>query len=81
MPPHSTQPGSSSDSVGEPAVDVDRVHHHLRQRDRAAQLADEAGGVEGRARGELGAVEQHDVAVAELRQVIGDRGRRRRRRR
>ena len=58
----------------EAAIDVDRVHHHLRQRDRAAKLADQAGRVEGRARGQLGALEQDHVAVAELRQVVGDRG-------
>ena len=66
MPPHSVQPGSNSDSVAEPPVELDRVHHHLRQRDRAAQLADQPGGVEGRAGGELGAVEQDDVVPAEL---------------
>ena len=74
MPPHSTQPGSNSDSSFEPPVEVDRVHHHLRQRDRAAQLADEAGRVEGRARGELRALEQDDVLPAQFRQVVGERG-------
>ncbi len=45
-----------------------------RQRQARAQLADEAGGVERRAAGQLVAVEQHDVALAELREVVGDRG-------
>ena len=54
-------------------VQLDRVHHHLRQRDRRAELADEARGVEGRAARELVAVEQHDVAPAQLREVVGDR--------
>ncbi len=57
----------------ETPVDVDGVHHHLRQRHRAAQLADEAGGVEGRARCELGAIDEDDVLKAELRQVVRDR--------
>ena len=55
-------------------VQLDRVHHHLRERHRRAQLADQAGRVEGRAAGELRAVEQHDVAPAELGEVVGDRG-------
>ena len=59
---------------GEAAIDLDRVHHHLRQRDRAAKLADEPCGVKGRARGELGALDQHNVVVAELGEVVGDRG-------
>ena len=57
----------------EPPVELDRVHHHLRQRDRRAQLADEPGRVEGRAAGELLAVEQDDVLVAQLGEVVGDR--------
>ena len=58
----------------ERAVELDAVHHHLRQRNAAAQLPDEAGGVEGRAAGQLVAVEQDDVALPERRQVVGDRG-------
>ena len=60
--------------VLEPPVEVDRVHHHLGQRDRAAQLPDQAGRVEGRPRGELGALEQDDVVPAELGQVVRQRG-------
>ena len=44
-----------------------------RQRDARAQLADEPGRVERRAARQLVAVEQHDVALAELREVVGDR--------
>jgi hypothetical protein len=55
-------------------VELDRVHHHPRQRDAPAQLADEPGGVEGRAARQLVAVEQDDVALAQLREVVGDRG-------
>ena len=36
-----------------------------------AQLADEAGGVPGRAGGDVATLQQEDVAPAELRQVIG----------
>ena len=54
-------------------VELDRVHHHPRQRHAAAQLADEPGRVEGRAAGQLGAVDEHDVALAELCEVVGDR--------
>ena len=55
------------------SVQLDRVHHHAGQRHRAPQLAAQAGRVEGRARGELVAVDQQHVLVAELGQVIGDR--------
>ena len=60
-------------AAAELPVELDRVHHHPRQRDRRAQLADEPGGVERRAARELVAVEQHDVAPAELGEVVGDR--------
>ena len=39
-----------------------------------AQLPDEPGRVKRRPAGELGAVEQHHVALAELGQMVGDRG-------
>ena len=60
--------------LADPPVEVDRVHHHLRQRDRAAQLAHESRRVEARAGRELVAVDEDDVAPAELREVVGDRG-------
>ena len=60
-------------AAAELPVQLDRVHHHLRQRERRAQLADQPGGVERGAAGELAAVEQDDVVPAELRQVVRDR--------
>ena len=57
---------------GEAPVQVGPVHHHLGQRHRAPQLADEPRGVERGARRELGAVDQDDVRPAELGQVVGD---------
>ena len=59
--------------VAELPVELDRVHHHLGEVHRAAQLAHEAGGVEGGARRELVAVHEHHVVPAELGQVVGDR--------
>ena len=52
--------------LAELAVELDGVHHHARQRHGAAQLSDQAGRVEGRARGELVALDEHDVVPAEL---------------
>ena len=60
-------------AAAELAVQLDRVHHHPCQRHRRPQLADQARGVERRAAGELAAVHQDDVAVAELGQVVRDR--------
>ena len=57
----------------ERAVQLDRVHHHARQRHARAKLADQPGGVEGRAARQLVAVEQHDVALPQLGEVVGDR--------
>ena len=45
----------------------------LGQRDAAAQLSDQAGGVKCRPAGQLVAVEQHDVALPQRGQVVGDR--------
>ena len=57
----------------ETRVEVDRVLHEPRHVLVRAQLADEAGGMPGRAAGEPPLLEEHDVALAHLRQVIGDR--------
>ena len=54
-------------------VQVDAVHHHLRQRQRAAQLADEPGRVEGRAARQVGPLDEDDVVPAEPRQPVEDR--------
>ena len=56
----------------ERAVELDRVHHHPRQRQRAAQLADEPGGVERRAARQVGALDEHDVVPAEPREPVED---------
>jgi hypothetical protein len=50
-----------------------RVLGELGEVTGAAQLPDQAGGVPGRAPGELVALEQHDVADTELGQVVRDR--------
>ena len=60
-------------AAAEPPVELDRVHHHPRQRLRAAELADEPGGVERRAAREVRPLEQQHVVPAELGQVVGDR--------
>ena len=67
------QPAALDPAAVERPVELDRVHHHPRQRHRAAQLPDEPGRVERRAGGELVAVDQHDVVPAELGEVVGDR--------
>ena len=59
---------------GEAPVQLGAVHHHLRQRHGAAQLADEPRRVERGAGGQLGAVDEHDVGPAELGEVVRDRG-------
>ena len=59
---------------GQPAVEVGAVHHHPGQRDAAAELADQPGRVERRARGQLVPLHQHDVVPAQQRQVVGDAG-------
>ena len=56
------------------AVELDGVHVHPGQGRVGAQLPDQTGGVEGRPAGELVAVDQHDIGLAELGQVVGDAG-------
>ena len=58
---------------GQAPVEVGAVHHHLGERDRAPQLADEPGRVERRARGQLRPVDQDDVGPAALGEVVRDR--------
>src|SRR5262249_6350303 len=50
-----------------------RVHHHLRQAERAAELPDEACGVECRPAREVGSLAQDDVVPAEARKPVEDR--------
>ena len=57
----------------ERAVQVDALHHHLRERERAAELADEPRGVERRAARELGALDEDDVVPAEPGEPVQDR--------
>ncbi len=66
-------PAALHPTAVERPVERDRVHHQPRQRDATAQLADEPGGVERRAAGELVPVEQDDIAFAERGQVVRDR--------
>ena len=54
-------------------VEPDGVLHHPRQRDRRAQLADEAGAVPGRAVRELVLLDEQRVRPPELREVVEDR--------
>src|SRR5256885_4566749 len=49
------------DLVLEGAVEIDRAHHHLRQRERAPELSDEAGRVECRSARQLGTIDEQDV--------------------
>ena len=58
--------------VLEPAIELDTLHHHLRQRERAAELADETRGVEGRAARQLGTLDEDDVVPAEPREPVCD---------
>ena len=65
--------GLEADLVAERPVEVDRGHHHARERERAAQLADEPRRVEGRAARQVRALAEHHVVPAELGQPVGDR--------
>ena len=69
---HLAPAGLETDLGLERPVQLDRVHHHPGQRERAAELADEAGGVEGGATREVGALDEDDVVPAEPRQPVED---------
>jgi hypothetical protein len=64
--------GLEPDLVAERPVELDGAHHHLGEAQGAAELADEAGGMERRAARQIGALDEHDVVPAELRQPIED---------
>ena len=66
--------GLELDLLAQRPVEVDRVHHHLRERQGSAQLADEPGRVEGRAARQVGALDEDDVVPAEPREPVEDRG-------
>ena len=51
-------------------IELDAVAAHARRVACRAKLPDQSGGVPGRAAGQLALLEQHDVAAAELGQVI-----------
>ena len=55
-----------------PAVELGAVLGDLDEGPRTAELGDEAGGVPGRAAGQLAPLEDHYVSTAQLRQVVGD---------
>ena len=50
----------------EPPVELDRVHHHPRQRDASAQLPDKSRRVECRPAGQLVSIDEDHVALAKL---------------
>ena len=56
----------------QPSIQLDGVFEHARRVARRTQLADETGGVPGRAVGELVLFEQHDIGLAHRGQVVGD---------
>ena len=66
-------PGIVAGQLLQLGVQPDRVLHHPRERDRAAQLADQAGAVPGRPVRELVLLDEHRVLPPLLREVIEDR--------
>jgi hypothetical protein len=56
----------------ERAVEVDALHHHPRERKRAAELTNQAGRVECRPARELGALDEHNVVPPEAREPVQD---------
>ena len=64
--------GLELDLVAQLPVELDRVHHHPGQAERAAQLADEAGRVERRPARQLRALDEDDVAPAEPGEPVED---------
>ena len=64
--------GLQTDLLLQGAVEIDRGDHHLREAERAAELADEACGVEGRAAGQIGSLDQDDVVPAEPGEPVED---------
>ncbi len=58
--------------VSQFAVELDRVHHHLREAQRGAQLADETSRMEGRAARQLRPLDEDDVIPAETGKPVQD---------
>jgi hypothetical protein len=69
---HTMPAGRLSRLRFEPRVELRRIAHEACEVAAAAQLADQARGVPGRAVGERKALEEDDVALAALGEVIGD---------
>ena len=57
----------------EALVEVDRVAQNLGNRCRRPELADEAGGVPGRAAGQLAAIDENDICLVVAGEMIGGR--------
>src|SRR5439155_3372407 len=55
------------------SVELDGLHHHLRQAERPAELPHETGRVERRAAREIGSLAEEDVLPAEPREPVQDR--------
>ena len=70
---HLAPTGLEPDLGLERPVEVDALHHHLRQRERRAELADQARRVERRAAREVCPLDQDDVVPAEPREPVQDR--------
>ena len=66
--------GLETDLGLECPVELDRVHHHLREAEGASELPDEPGRVEGRPARQVGALAQDDVLPAEAREPVEDGG-------
>src|SRR5439155_15275357 len=64
--------GLEPDLVLEGSVEVDRVHHHLGQAQRSAELSNQTRGVKGRTAGDPRALEQDQVSPAETREPVED---------
>src|SRR5207245_3540020 len=65
-------PGFETNLGLEISIQVDRVHHHLSQAQRAAQLADQPSGVKGRAASDAGSLDQDAVGPAQAGEPVQD---------
>src|SRR5437660_1673420 len=65
--------GLEADLVLQHPVEVDRVHHHPGQAERAAELADQPGGVKRRPARDASALDEDEVVPAEAREPVEDR--------
>src|SRR5207249_10381950 len=65
-------PGLEPDLVLEGSVEVDRVHHHLGQAQRSAELSNQSRGVKSRSAGDPRALDQDQLSPAETREPVED---------